>query len=340
MNIDRHNYEAWFLDHLEGRLNEAQGRDLQEFLKQHPELRQELEDFQWVELPHEPVAHPSKERLKRTFSGHTLDDLLIGELEGDLNQGEQQELEKVLEESPDARRMRNLYQKTRLEPKTVACPDKSALKKGTDRRVVWFRSAAAAAAIVALAFLLQPLLPEDDPTVAEEKPVQNERSAPEQETPAPEQPEQEAPTPSRETQNTEKDPQPEPQPSRPVTQSPEVTKIRKMAKKPVRMLPTPKAPDAIAMAGERRPVPDVALNFPETREKKIEYPEARDWLKEELTRRLMPEAGPAAFQGEKPGVGEMLAAGLARITGDNIRYERKDGEMTFSIGKFEYSRDR
>lgn len=46
--INEDNYEAWFLDHLEGRLSAKQAEILAEFLEARPDLRAELdaaEDF-------------------------------------------------------------------------------------------------------------------------------------------------------------------------------------------------------------------------------------------------------------------------------------------------------
>ncbi len=48
--INLHNYEAYFLDFAEGNLNDAQIREMEAFLKVHPELRVELEEFDPISL--------------------------------------------------------------------------------------------------------------------------------------------------------------------------------------------------------------------------------------------------------------------------------------------------
>ena len=48
--IGLHNYEAWFLDYSEGNLTENQMMELEVFLEQHPNLTQELTDFEVVLL--------------------------------------------------------------------------------------------------------------------------------------------------------------------------------------------------------------------------------------------------------------------------------------------------
>ncbi len=49
--INRHNYEAYFLDFAEGNLSAMQIIDLEDFLRENPELRSELDDFEIIELP-------------------------------------------------------------------------------------------------------------------------------------------------------------------------------------------------------------------------------------------------------------------------------------------------
>lgn len=53
--ITRHNYEAFFLDYLEGNLSEAQKAELSVFLKEHPDLAEEIDDFELVSLKPEPA---------------------------------------------------------------------------------------------------------------------------------------------------------------------------------------------------------------------------------------------------------------------------------------------
>ncbi|MCZ4408766.1 hypothetical protein O3Q51_08105 [Cryomorphaceae bacterium 1068] len=55
--ITRHNYEAFFLDYLEGNLSEELNTELQAFLSQNPDLASELEEFENVSL--EPESDPA-----------------------------------------------------------------------------------------------------------------------------------------------------------------------------------------------------------------------------------------------------------------------------------------
>ncbi len=49
--INLHNYEAWFLDYVEGRLSAIEVESLQHFLTEHPELKAELDSFEPIVLP-------------------------------------------------------------------------------------------------------------------------------------------------------------------------------------------------------------------------------------------------------------------------------------------------
>ena len=50
MQIDRSNYEIWFIDWLDGNLNSLQVEQLKLFLDQNPDLREELNDLTTMNL--------------------------------------------------------------------------------------------------------------------------------------------------------------------------------------------------------------------------------------------------------------------------------------------------
>ena len=51
MNINKTNYESWFLDYFEGTLSTMKVAELFLFLHQHPELQPEFDAFQPLHLP-------------------------------------------------------------------------------------------------------------------------------------------------------------------------------------------------------------------------------------------------------------------------------------------------
>ena len=57
MQIDRSNYEIWFIDWLDGNLNSLQVEQLKLFLDQNPDLREELDDLNFTESLYHQLLH-------------------------------------------------------------------------------------------------------------------------------------------------------------------------------------------------------------------------------------------------------------------------------------------
>lgn len=68
MKITRDNYESWFLDYLEGNLEEGMKEAFQEFLRHHPDLQEELRQFEEVRLPVRRWVSPEL----KSFSGRSM----------------------------------------------------------------------------------------------------------------------------------------------------------------------------------------------------------------------------------------------------------------------------
>lgn len=95
-NINLNNYEAYFLDYLEGNLSLEATGDLLLFLEAHPELKEELEiDLDELRLSVSEAHLPSKDLLKRDefdLSIESIDELIVADLEGDLSAKQHDEL--------------------------------------------------------------------------------------------------------------------------------------------------------------------------------------------------------------------------------------------------------
>jgi hypothetical protein len=153
--IDKHNYEAFFLDYMEGNLSAAQIEALFVFLEEYPELKSELElDFDGVVLSPSADAVENKDSLKvleEGYSMNTSDDLMIASIEGNISPLEQIELDKILE-TEDAQFDYNVYQHTILNPDlSEKFENKKSLKRREGRVIPFYvRYAAAAAAVIIL----------------------------------------------------------------------------------------------------------------------------------------------------------------------------------------------
>ncbi len=169
--INRNNYESYFLDYLEGNLNSDQKKELIDFLRENPDLRQELDEFKDITLGDEQVNFPGKAELKRSLTlfdpGYTLfDELSIGRLEGALSENQIREFDQLIRENPNKEKEYELYEKTVLNPdKKLRYGDKDGLKKGKTIQIyrkIIYRSVAIAASLLLLASLYF-FLPKETP---------------------------------------------------------------------------------------------------------------------------------------------------------------------------------
>ena len=157
------NYEAFYLDYLEGNLCEEDTALLLEFLDRHPELRLEegaLPTFE-SELP--SLDQTFKAGLKQTdlvldpITTNNAETFIIAETEGLLSPDRSTELSDLLKDRKELQDLRKIYAVARLKPDlSIQYADKSALKrKGTI--ILWpYISFAAAASIAAFFFFVQP----------------------------------------------------------------------------------------------------------------------------------------------------------------------------------------
>ncbi len=160
MNISRDNYESWFLDYLEGRLNKSQTEVLVSFLEFNPDLKKELRGLETVRLEAEDTCYDLKFTLKKPDAtpdrqeilGHFEEYCLLG-IEQQLNAREEKILQEILQNDPARRKTFELYRSTLLcPPQKIRYPRKSRLKKSI-LLVPRVRIAVSAAAAAVLVFL-------------------------------------------------------------------------------------------------------------------------------------------------------------------------------------------
>ena len=162
--IGRHNYEAFFLDYLEGALSDAERIEVQDFLIANPDLKEELDSFELVELNSETGApiYFEKENLKRESKTGLLesDYLMIAEVEGVNSKEEKQRLSEIIKEDQTILSDLALFHKTKLkDSNSITYKDKEALKRKPfvfiNLKKVFSYSSAAAAVIFAFIYFNQ-----------------------------------------------------------------------------------------------------------------------------------------------------------------------------------------
>lgn len=163
MKITRDNYEIHFLDYLEGNLDETLVDEFIEFLEQNHDLKEELQLFECVTVPHEETAFSGKDKLykKDNESSDSIDHSAIAWLEGDLSPEEVTSFEAWMNAHPQNRKTADLYLSTKLiADQTVKYPDKTTLYRQPSINA-WFIKSARVAAVLLVAMAIWGLWPDD-----------------------------------------------------------------------------------------------------------------------------------------------------------------------------------
>lgn len=115
MNINKNNYEAYFLDYHEGNLTPVQVADLLFFVEQHPELKEEFENFENFSLEDfSSIEFENKSSLKKEINLDNKEEYFIRAVENELNLSEIALLNNFLKEYPQFLVDFELFQKTKL----------------------------------------------------------------------------------------------------------------------------------------------------------------------------------------------------------------------------------
>lgn len=132
--INRNNYEIFFLDYLEGNLDESVLPELKEFIANNPDLEEELSSLNTARLTPDKTSFNDKDRLRKNpvlpENISNFEELCIACLENDLTPKQKKEFKKFIQHSPRHRKEFETYQKTRLTTEKISFNDKNTLKKG------------------------------------------------------------------------------------------------------------------------------------------------------------------------------------------------------------------
>ena len=131
MNINKNNYEAFFLDYHEGNLSPQQVADLLLFVEQHPELKEEFECFENVTLDDlSNVSFEGKSSLKKEITLDNREEYFIRNVENTLTSAEKNLLDTFIKQHPQFLTELELFKKTKVfADASVVFENKEALKK-------------------------------------------------------------------------------------------------------------------------------------------------------------------------------------------------------------------
>ncbi|HCY41611.1 MAG TPA: hypothetical protein DHV48_09695 [Prolixibacteraceae bacterium] len=167
MMITRDNYEPFFLDYLEGNLDENMIDQFLDFLELNPDLKEELHLFENIKLPEEQVVFAGKEHLYKSANDEkaAFERKAVAFIEGDLKDEERKSFEKYVASRPELQTEIGLFAKTRLVADTgIKFQNKQNLyrKSGTAIFMNW---AARAAAVIVLVWGISSLFQSEDQPV-------------------------------------------------------------------------------------------------------------------------------------------------------------------------------
>ena len=154
------NYEAFYLDFLEGNLNEEDTAMLMEFLKKHPELIVDMEELPSLEIEEITAPFELGNQLKQVDVDHdsitlqNAESFVIALIEGQLTIEKSQELIKISEKESKIAQLITSYQAVKLTPDYTIVFGNTAVLKQSRRLVLW-PYVAAAASVLAFVFMYQ-----------------------------------------------------------------------------------------------------------------------------------------------------------------------------------------
>jgi len=147
--INKDNYEAFWVDYLDGKLNPADEERLFAFLESNPEISANLIDAEDFVLPVTEVKFPAKSSLKAEAQ---IENLLIAKIENEISAEDDKFISEKIKSDKKVATAFLAYQKTIIVPdSSIVFEGKKYLKKATVMPL--YRYTAAIAAAFAIVFV-------------------------------------------------------------------------------------------------------------------------------------------------------------------------------------------
>lgn len=176
ININRNNYEEYFIDFLDGNLKQTEREQLFLFLDTNPDLKKELESFDGGlvmegEVSYENKSILLKKSLLAEVTSTNFDELCIASLEGELNQAEEKYFQELIHEDPKKRKEFEVFKLTKFpREEAIVFKHKHVLKKIAKPRFKWNYAIISTAASIVILMGIYFLLPKQK-TPLIEKPI-------------------------------------------------------------------------------------------------------------------------------------------------------------------------
>ena len=193
MKINRENYEIYFVDYLDGKLNAADKEAVCQFISENPDLEKELANLEKMILEPEEVEFSGKKKMKKnehsSENSEADDNKFVAYFEGDLSKNEAHAFYSKVQNNDKLKKEYKLFSKVFLKPDlSIVFPEKQKLKK--QAKVISMRNMALTAASIAAAlffvFIIMkesgnnlPMQATTDPAIKQksfDRPVINEKA--------------------------------------------------------------------------------------------------------------------------------------------------------------------
>jgi hypothetical protein len=167
MNINRHNYEEFFLLYVDGELSAAERSNVEAFVQQHPDLKMELDMLLQTKLLPEEELNFDKSFLFKSetyaINSTNYEEQFLLYIDEELSINEKAAVETFVLQHPQFQDEFTLLKQTKLEQEIIAYPNKKELyRKEENRKPVVFMNfarLAIAAAIIGVGILLWSIIP-------------------------------------------------------------------------------------------------------------------------------------------------------------------------------------
>jgi hypothetical protein len=155
MNINRHNYEEFFLLYVDNELSAAERKAVDAFVEENPDLQMELSLLQQTVVNADDIVLHKKNWLYKEAEITALQQNLLLYADDELNAADKNRVESLLNTNAAAKAEFTMLQQTKLQPDmAVVFEDKQLLYRKEGGRVAGFKWWRVAAAAVLLGFVL------------------------------------------------------------------------------------------------------------------------------------------------------------------------------------------
>lgn len=170
MNINRNNYEEFFLLYADGELSAKEKQAVEQFIKDNPDVANELKMLMQTKFDNDGIVFTDKNLLYKTDDAainlNNYEEYFLLYVDDELSDAEKNKVETFVLQHPQVQKDFIVLKQTKSETDTIIFPDKKLLYRKKEKPVIYFSFVrmAVAAAFVGLLFLVWGIIPSTNKT--------------------------------------------------------------------------------------------------------------------------------------------------------------------------------